>query len=149
MVEFEAPSNFHEIISKDWYGIGIKEKILPLAEKYDVDYIDEKDVTLSSSQLVNKYKEELIGKGGLCKYDNDTKDVFGFVNTWWVFGEVAKDLGYEIFMAEVENVGYKRTKRSEKPRPNDLYRVDKDGDILVDDGVKETALDYLREVQWD
>jgi len=32
-------------------------------------------------------------------------------NTWWVFGEVSRELNYEIFMAEVENVGYKRTKR--------------------------------------
>lgn len=52
-------------------------------------------------------------------------------------------------MAEVENIGYKRTKRGEKPMPNDLYRINDKGDILVDDGVKVTALDYLREVIWD
>ena len=32
-------------------------------------------------------------------------------------------------MAEVENVGYKRTKRGEKPMPNELYRIDQDGKI--------------------
>lgn len=52
-------------------------------------------------------------------------------------------------MAEVENIGYKRTKRGEKPATNELYRTNDDGVILVDDNVKETALDYLREVQWD
>ena len=67
-------------------------------------------------ELIEKYQEELKE---LCKYDNDTKDIFGFINSWWVFGEVAKELNYKIFMAEVENVGYKRTKRSEKPMPND------------------------------
>ncbi|TNE34829.1 restriction endonuclease subunit M [bacterium] len=110
------------------------------------DYIEEEDKILSSKKLVEKYKDELKD---LCKYDKDTKDFFGFVNTWWVFGEVAKELNYKIFMAEVENIGYKRTKRGEKPMPNELYRVNEKGEILVDDGVKETALDYLREVKWD
>jgi type I restriction enzyme M protein len=118
------------------------------------NYIEEVDKKLSSQELVEKYEDELKD---LCKYDKETKDVFGFVNTWWVFGEVAKDLNYKIFMSEVENVGYKRTKRGEKPMPNELYRegevVYPDGskhyDILVDDGVKETALDYLRGVPWD
>ena len=80
------------------------------------------------------------------------EDVFGFVNTWWVFGEVAKELNYKIFMAEVENIGYKRTKRGEKPMPNELYRTKgnkKDGEILLDDGVMKTALDYMRKIEWD
>ena len=110
------------------------------------DYIENNDIKLLSKKLVEKYKDELKE---LCKYDNDTKDVFGFVNTWWVFGEVAKELNYKIFMAEVENVGYKRTKRGEKPMPNELYRLNDNGEVLVDDGVKETALDYLRDVLWD
>lgn len=118
------------------------------------DYIEEDDRNLLPKQIIEKYKDELQE---LCKYDNDTKDVFGFVNTWWVFGEVAKELDYKIFMAEVENIGYKRTKRGEKPAPNELYREGEitypDGSkhfgILVDDGVKETVLDYMREIQWD
>jgi len=110
------------------------------------DYIEDDDKKLSSKELVKKYKDELKE---LCKYDNDTKDVFGFVNTWWVFGEVAKELNYKIFMAEVENIGYKRTKRGEKPMPNELYRVNEKGEVLVDDGVKETTLDHLRDVLWD
>ncbi len=110
------------------------------------DYIEEDDYALTPEQIIEKYSDELKE---LCKYDNDTKDVFGFVNTWWVFGEVAKKLNFKIFMAEVENIGYKRTKRGEKPATNELYRTNDDGVILVDDNVKETALDYLREVQWD
>ena len=110
------------------------------------DYIEEDDKKLSVKELIEKYQEELKE---LCKYDNDTKDTFGFVNTWWVFGEVAKELNYKIFMAEVENIGYKRTKRGEKPTPNELFRINDKGDILVNDGVKEAALDYLREVLWD
>ena len=85
----------------------------------------------------------------LCKIDKSTQYVFGKVNAWWVFGEVVKELNYKIFMAEVENVGYKRTKVGYNPMPNELCRVNNNGDILVDDGVKETALDYLRDVLWD
>lgn len=110
------------------------------------DYFEEDDKKLSSKEIVKKYKDEL---NDLCKYDKDTKDTFGFINTWWVFGEVAKKLNYKIFMAEVENVGYKRAKRGEKSMPNELYRMNEKGEVLVDDGIKETALDYLREIIWD
>jgi type I restriction enzyme M protein len=110
------------------------------------DYIEKNDKQFSVKDLIIKYQDELKE---LSKYDNGTKSVFGFVNTWWVFGEVAKELNYKIFMAEVENIGYKKTKRGEKPMPNELYRVTDNEEILVNDGIKETALDYLREVKWD
>lgn len=110
------------------------------------EYIEEDDKKLPPNELIEKYKDELKE---LCKYDKDTKDTFGFVNTWWVFGEVAKELDYKIFMAEVENIGYKRTKRGEKPMPNELFRTDDDGEILVDDGVMETALDCMRQIEWE
>jgi type I restriction enzyme M protein len=110
------------------------------------DYIGNDSKKLPPKKIIEKYQDELKE---LCKYDNETKDVFGFVNTWWVFGEVAKELDYKIFMAEIENVGYKRTKRGEKPMPNELFRVNSEGEILVNDGIKETALDYLREIPWD
>jgi len=110
------------------------------------DYFEEDDKKLSAKALIKKYADEL---NELCKYNNDTKDVFGFVNTWWVFGEVAKELNYKIFMAEVENVGYKRTKRGEKPMPNELYRTNNKDEVLVDDGVTKTALDYMRRIKWE
>jgi len=110
------------------------------------DYIENENKKLSTKELVEKYQDELKE---LCKYDNDTKDVFGFVNTWWVFGEVAKELNYKIFMAEVENVGYKRTKRGEKPMPNELFRTNDKGEVLVGDGIVKTALDYMRKIEWE
>lgn len=110
------------------------------------DYFEKADNKLTPKEIVVKYKDELIN---LCKYDNDTKDIFGFVNTWWVFGEVAKQLNYKIFMAEVENIGYKRTTRSEKITENDLYRMNDENEILVDDGIKVKVLDFLRDVKWD
>ena len=110
------------------------------------DYLEEDDKKLARKELIEKYQDELKE---LCKYDKDTKDAFGFVNTWWVFGEVAKELNYKIFMAEVENVGYKRTKRGEKPMPNELYRTNDKGEVLVDDGETKTALDYMRKIEWE
>lgn len=110
------------------------------------NYIQPADDALTVKELIIKYIDEIAD---LCKYDMDTKDVFGFVNTWWVFGEVAKTLNYEVFMAELDNVGYKRTKRGEKPMPNDLYRTDSVGKIIVDDGLLLTTLDYMRQIKWD
>ena len=85
------------------------------------DYIIEEDKGLSSLEICTKYQDEIIE---LCKYDKDTTDVFGFYNDWWVFGEVAKEFDYDIFMAEAQNVGYKRSKRGEKPMPNDLFDLE-------------------------
>jgi type I restriction enzyme M protein len=108
-------------------------------------YKSDEDKDVSPEDIISKYRYELEE---LCKYDTGTKDVFGFVNTEWVFGEVAKNFSYKIVMAEVDSIGYKRTKRGEKKRPNDLFRVDERGQVLVDDGIKSTALDYLREINW-
>ena len=107
-------------------------------------YLQEKDSELTNEELMDKYAEEI---DSLCKHDKDLEKEFGFANTWWVFEEVAKKMEYPIFMAEVDNIGYKRSKRGEKPQPNDLYR-EAGGKVLVDDGVKETVLDYIREIQW-
>ncbi|HGZ2470564.1 N-6 DNA methylase [Enterococcus faecalis] len=92
-----------------------KQNIIRILKGYDVDN------NLSLSEIVQKYFDELTD---LVKYDKDTSDVFGFVNTWWVFGEVAKEISYSIFMAEVDNVGYKRTRRGEKLLSNDLYDLE-------------------------
>ena len=123
-----------------------EDKEREILEKMLSNYIEPIDSELSIQDLIQKYEDELKE---LCKYDKDTKDVFGFVNTWWVFGEVAKELNYKIFMAEVENIGYKRTKRGEKSMPNELFRVNSDSLVLVDDNVEETALDFIRKLNWD
>lgn len=110
------------------------------------NYIEEYDKSLSILELTKKYEYELKE---ICKYDNDTKDIFGYVNSHWVFGELSKGLNYSILMAEAENIGYKRTKRGEKIMPNELYRMNNKGEIIVDDNKKETILDYLRDIKWD
>ena len=110
------------------------------------NHITEEDYNLSMHDLIIKYKEELEG---LCNEDKDTEKEFWFVNTWRVFWEVAKEFDYSIFMAEAENVGYKRTKRWEKPMPNDLYRTNSEKEVLVDDWNNWSILDELRKIEWE
>jgi type I restriction enzyme M protein len=45
------------------------------------------------------------------KYHKKIKQVDG---DWWVFSKVSEELNYDILMAEAEEIGYKRTTRSEK-----------------------------------
>lgn len=109
-------------------------------------YISDADDCLDTNGLISKYREELEL---LCEPDKDTKETFGHVNTWWVFSEVAKALDYSVFVAEVQNIGYKRSKRGEKDAPNDLYRADTYGKTLIDDGINLTILDAMRDIEWD
>ena len=106
--------------------------------------IPERNKSLSLNEIIKIHRSEI---DMICKIDKDTQNIFGAVNTWWVFGEVAQELSYPMFMAEAEHVGYKRTKRLEQKLRNDLYR-EAEGEVLVDDGKKETILDYLREINW-
>lgn len=112
------------------------------------DLIPAGDIDLSIKALLEKYESDIEN---ICKPDKDLVSIFGHVNTWWVFGEVSKcvDFDYSIFYAEVSEIGYKRTKRGERKKPNELYRTDETGMILVDDGIHQTVLDYLRELKWD
>lgn len=103
------------------------------------------DSHLLPEDIIAKYREDI---NAVCKIDSDISGVFGKVNTWWVFGEVSRVLGYEIYMAEAEHVGYKRTKRGEYTQPNDLYRVDASGQVIVDDGRIESILDEIRTINW-
>ena len=91
------------------------------------NYLSENDTDLSLEELIDKYRQELEL---LCTYDKDTTDAYGYVNTWWVFGKVSGAMDYDIFMAEADNVGYKRTKRGEKEMPNDLYTLEYAPDVL-------------------
>jgi type I restriction enzyme M protein len=116
-----------EKLNKKWAKdviADIEEKndksILTNSQRFLKDYLTEEDKKLTPKELLSKYFVEL---DSISKYDKDTQ-IFGFYSSWWVFGEVAKELDYDIFMAEAENVGYKRTKRGENPMPNDLYDIE-------------------------
>ncbi|HLW40429.1 MAG TPA: N-6 DNA methylase, partial [Brumimicrobium sp.] len=85
------------------------ENIKTNIQRFLKDYLTAEDEALEVKTLLEKFSEEI---DSISKFEKET-DVFGFYNAWWVFGEVAKELDYDIFMAEAENVGYKRTKRGE------------------------------------
>ncbi len=110
------------------------------------DIIRENDKDLGIQDLVKKYADEICE---FCTIDKDMSDVFGFVNDWWVFNKVAQELDYDIFMADVSEIGYKRTIRNTKNRKNELFRTSDDGTVLVDDGIETTVLDYIRKIKWD
>lgn len=109
-------------------------------------YLSPADKDKNTVELVTKYRSELMS---VIKLDNDLQDYFGYVNVWWVFSEVTKQLSYDIFMAEVDNIGYKRTTRSEKETVNELYRSVNNNEPVVDDNVIETVLDEIRKLEWD
>lgn len=108
-------------------------------------YITDRDNDLSADDLIEKYSSELLS---LCSFDKDTQDTFGYVNTWWVFSEVAALFSYDVFIAEAEEIGYKRTKRGEKETRNDLFSVNDDSRICLD-GNGTSLLDYMRNLTWD
>ena len=122
----ELTTDLNELLEKeDKEAIDIinKEDLRHIEEnikRFLKEYITVEDETLNPKELLKKYSEEI---DSLCKFEKET-NVFGFYNAWWVFGEVAKELDYDIFMAEAENVGYKRTKRGENPMPNDLFDIE-------------------------
>lgn len=87
-------------------------------ERYLKFYIGSDDKNQDIKELLISYKDEINEVG---KIDKDLAEQFGYVNVWWVFAEVSKEINYKIFMAEASNIGYKRTKRGERPMPNDLY----------------------------
>ncbi|MEI6270004.1 MAG: N-6 DNA methylase [Methylococcaceae bacterium] len=116
-------------LNKKWAKDVVKDiednnmaNILKNISRFLKDYMTPEDKKLGIKTLLTKYNDEIIK---ISKYEKET-DVFGFYNAWWVFGEVAKEceIDYSIFMAEAENVGYKRTKRGENPMPNDLYDLE-------------------------
>ena len=94
--------------------------ILKNIHRFLKDVIQEKDLELEIKELLLKYRKEIDQVSKIEKENH----VFGFYNAWWIFGEISKDLDYEIFMAEAKNIGYKRTLRGEKPMPNDLFDLE-------------------------
>lgn len=114
-IDGEDQSKFPSI--KDHKEKTIKENTF----RFLKDFATEQDKALSVKELLERYCNEIEE---VSEFDNSVKDVFGYYNPWWVFGEVSKQRDYHIFMAETENIGYKRTKRGEKPMPNDLFDVE-------------------------
>jgi type I restriction enzyme M protein len=103
--------------------IDIKEEQKILV-RFLKDHILEVDKKLLPKGICQKYQDEI---NELSKFDKSLLNILITEyreDEWWVFGEVAKRFDYDIFMAEAQNVGYKRTIRGEKPMPNDLFDLE-------------------------
>lgn len=96
--------------------------------QYLKDYLDKDDLGKDVVELYKKYSEDIAE----IRKNPD----------WWIFGEVAKKIDYTIFMAEAKEIGFKRTKRGEKERPNDLFQRDA-SQIVTDVKTPKTILDHI------
>jgi len=129
-IKNESEESLKEIINN---AIGYK------IDKSNYDNISIKDIAVEHIEDLKDFTS----------IDKDLSKEFGYVNTTWVFGKLSEEIDYSIFMGEVDNIGYKRTLKAIKKMPNELYRVNDEGEILVDDGIKESLLDYIRDIRWD
>ena len=120
----------------------LKDNLTKLMKEYIREEFEPADEKLTFADLVKKYKT-FFEKGTSFKIDRD----------WWVFSKVSKELDYSVFMANVEEVGYKRTTRFEKVRPNDLFNtMNKENieEIKINTATPNKVLDHLRrDVKWD
>jgi len=105
-------------------------------ERYLKNYLDKVDLELTSKEIAAKYEDEIME--------------INSNQSWWIFSEVSRHFDYQIFFAEAEEIGYKRTKRGVKKRPNELYQEDADGNIVIDTNDPKTILDQIKlKVEWD
>lgn len=113
-----------------------KEGFVKLLKAFLLKYFEESDERLTLDELKTKYRKKI-------------KEIDG---DWWVFSKVSEELNYDILMAEAEEIGYKRTIRSERERQNDLCEIRRQNGTVAYVFNREnpkTALDYIRrELFW-
>lgn len=114
-----------------------QERILKLLKK---DAAPERNLLANLLGAKNKEPDQIyerlkMGAGAEVKPDA----------TQLTFSLLAKTLDYEIFFADVAEVGYKRRKQGrDLERPNDLFALDKNGSVKVDRKNPQNVLDeYL------
>lgn len=126
-------------------GLNDDEKRSLIIDLLNTQYKDT-DEKLDLNALVKRYHTEIEE---LCKPDRDCSELVGIVNDVWVFNKVAQELNYEILMADVHDIGYKRTTRGIKEKRNELFQQNSVGEIIIDEGQEATVLDYMRNIKWD
>lgn len=107
-----------------------KENFVNLLKTYLLKYFEDSDVNMPLNELKTKYRRKI-------------KEIDG---DWWIFSKVSEEVNYDILMAEVDEIGYKRTKRSERERENDLFEAKRNGNVkyIVNVENPKNALDYIR-----
>jgi len=102
--------------------------------------------TAPLGRLIEASYEDIIDVAKLDYAPDDEKQPY--TNTWWVFSEVTSKAMFnpEVFFAEADGVGYKRTTRHPDgiPQPNDLFVLDDEGRIVVNTDNPASILDLMR-----
>jgi len=127
--EFQKIKRTIESIKKGKFKLS-EDEAKKMVKRYLKHFLCDEDLSLSISHLIRKYKNEI---GDVRRNRN-----------WWIFGELAQELDYPIFMAKAEEIGYKRTIRGEQRRPNHLFRTDAKNGLIVDVKNPKTILEYFK-----
>jgi len=118
-----------------------RKQLVVMLKNYIREEFEDGDEKLSYEDLKSKYSDFI------------NKTPFRIDANWWIFSKVSEELDYDIFMANVEEVGYKRTTRWEKERPNDLFatsKVENEETVSINTKEPKTVLDNLRGmVKWE
>ena len=110
------------------------------------DKVPQVSAKTSLRELIEAAYDEIIEAATL----NYTEDPNGqtYCNAWWCFADITGQNGfqYDIFFAEANQVGYKRTTRHPAgiAQPNDLFATDDAGEIVIDTDSPKTILDALK-----
>lgn len=117
-------------------NLAFRENFVLLLKAFLLKYFEEADSSLPLSKLKAKYQKKI-------------KEIDG---DWWIFSKVSEEMDYDMLMAEAEEIGYKRTKRSERVRPNDLFKTEQQNETtkyVLNFENPTTALEYIRrELFW-
>ncbi len=127
--EFQKIKRAIDVIKKQKSKLKENEakKIL---RRYLKHFLNQEDLPLSTPSLIKKYKDEIADVGRNPE--------------WWILGEVARELDYPIFMANADEIGYKRTIRGEQKRPNQLFVSDEKNGVIIDTNSPKSILDYYK-----
>lgn len=124
----------------------IENNDIAVLKQYLKDYYP--DGKIEHDMLLERIYDDIIDVSEL-DYPNwnistAKKYASGCCNSWWVLGNTISSFDEDIFMAEAENVGYKRTKVSYEIRENDLYSSDNNDNIIIDTNKPKTILDHIK-----
>jgi len=106
-----------------------EEKAVRLALKsYLRGMWEERDDVAPLQDILERHVDDLVAVSEINDafglLENQSKQTpYAYVNSWWAYNEVAKNMNFSIFLAEAQEIGYKRGKKNrEQPRPNNLFR---------------------------
>lgn len=108
-------------------------KSVDIIKEYLGSYFDVADYNKDITDILDRYKHEVaeVGKNP----------------DWWIFADVSRNIDYEIPMAYVSEIGYRRLIRSIQQRPNELMQFKEIAgkkQIHIDTNKPKTALDWIR-----